>query len=225
MEDQVLAEGAQGRFADNAVSAPCRVAGDGASRTWRALYRSFENDRCGRFFIDKSFNIILANGRARRMVRSRDILLGGRALEFSHKPAQSALESMVADARRDGGDRWHHKVAAIGDGMWTSLHARCIDDDSGDVEVLVRFVEPSQGEGAMVAVVEAFALTSMEAKVLVGLVSSLPPKVIASKNRISVHTVRTHIRNIYAKLGTHGSSATVSLALQLSSWGDAGAGR
>ncbi len=214
MEDRVLAGDARDHHADTAAGDDCFPDGASVVKTWRLLYKSFENDRCSRFLIDKDFNLVLANGRARRLLKSQEILSGGRTLHFRFPAAEASLEAIVATARGHG-HHWHHKVAPIREGRWASLYARCLDPDSGHVEVLVRPLEPPQTESSMAPVMEAFALTAMEARVLLGLVLSLSPKVIASRNRISVHTVRAHIRNIYAKLGTRGNSATLSLALQL----------
>ena len=46
-------------------------------------------------------------------------------------------------------------------------------------------------------------LTNKEKEVVLGLVDGLSYKMIADKQHISVHTVRTHIKHIYAKLHVH----------------------
>jgi len=46
-------------------------------------------------------------------------------------------------------------------------------------------------------------LTDKEKEVVMGLVDGLSYKMIADKQHITVHTVRTHIKHIYAKLHVH----------------------
>lgn len=65
------------------------------------------------------------------------------------------------------------------------------------------------------AVVEAFGLTRAEAQVLAELVGDACPKETARKLSLSEHTVRSHLRSIYAKLGVRGLTSAVRLSMQL----------
>ena len=58
-------------------------------------------------------------------------------------------------------------------------------------------------------------LTEAELRVLRYLPSNLSAADIGRELSLSVHTVNTHVRNIYAKLGTHKRSETVELAREL----------
>lgn len=59
-----------------------------------------------------------------------------------------------------------------------------------------------------------YDLTTQEKKVLKLLVDGKSYKLIAQELFISVDTVKTHIRNIYAKLQVHSGTEAVSLALR-----------
>ncbi|MFZ1261372.1 MAG: response regulator transcription factor [Chitinophagaceae bacterium] len=59
-----------------------------------------------------------------------------------------------------------------------------------------------------------YDLTTQEKKVLKLLVEGKSYKLIAQELFISVDTVKTHIRNIYAKLQVHSGTEAVSLALR-----------
>ncbi|MFZ1857801.1 MAG: response regulator transcription factor [Chitinophagaceae bacterium] len=59
-----------------------------------------------------------------------------------------------------------------------------------------------------------YDLTSQEKKVLKLLVEGKSYKLIAQELFVSVDTIKTHIRNIYAKLHVHSGTEAVSLALR-----------
>src|SRR6478672_7365046 len=63
---------------------------------------------------------------------------------------------------------------------------------------------------------EAFGLTRTETCVLGGLIDGRAPKEIAGQLQISTHTVRSHLRAIYAKMDVKGISGTIRLAMRLS---------
>ena len=58
-----------------------------------------------------------------------------------------------------------------------------------------------------------YGLTHAEAGVLEALVSLKTPTVIARCNGISVHTVRTHVRRIYSKMGVHDHAHLMRMAI------------
>jgi DNA-binding NarL/FixJ family response regulator len=59
-----------------------------------------------------------------------------------------------------------------------------------------------------------YALTGREKEILQLLVSGLTQKMIAEKLFLSPFTVGTHLKNIYAKLQVHSSTAAVAKALK-----------
>ena len=59
-----------------------------------------------------------------------------------------------------------------------------------------------------------YALTWREKDILQLVVDGLSPKMIAGKLTLSLHTVTTHMRNIYAKLHVHSRSEAVVKALR-----------
>lgn len=59
-----------------------------------------------------------------------------------------------------------------------------------------------------------FSLTEREKEILAHLVQGLSHKLIAQERNISIHTVNTHIRNIYEKLHVHSVSAAVAKAIK-----------
>lgn len=59
-----------------------------------------------------------------------------------------------------------------------------------------------------------YALTQREKDILHLVVEGLSPKMIAGKLSLSLHTVTTHLKNIYAKLQVHSRSEAVAKALK-----------
>jgi len=177
------------------------------------LLRAFEHDRDARFILDEDNAVEFVN-RVGRTLLARSPLGQNRfrQLRFQSSRAQATLESVLAAARKEP-DVWHHKVVPLGDGEWTSLYVRCLDGETGYIEITLRSLAGHDPD--ILPLAETFGLTSMETKVLRGLAQSLCPKRIASGNSISVHTVRAHIRSIYAKLGTRNNTGTQSLILRL----------
>lgn len=53
------------------------------------------------------------------------------------------------------------------------------------------------------AATRLFGLTDCESAVLIGVARALRPKEIARHLDVSIHTIRAHIRSIYAKMGAH----------------------
>lgn len=70
-------------------------------------------------------------------------------------------------------------------------------------------------ESALEAVASAFHLTRTESKILNELCQGECPKSVARNHRASEHTVRAHLRSIYAKMGTPGLTQTVKVAARL----------
>jgi len=83
---------------------------------------------------------------------------------------------------------------------------RCHDASSG--EAMTR-VEGEEGAGG------ASPLTARETQVVRLLAGSQTPREIAAELRLSLATVRTHIRNVHRKLGVHNATQAVTFALRL----------
>ncbi|WP_168220273.1 helix-turn-helix transcriptional regulator [Azospirillum thermophilum] len=58
-----------------------------------------------------------------------------------------------------------------------------------------------------------FGLTRLEAKIVVNLVNGLSPEECAQQLRISVHTIRAYLKQIFSKTGTHRQANLIRLVL------------
>ncbi|HYG19946.1 MAG TPA: response regulator transcription factor [Ohtaekwangia sp.] len=61
---------------------------------------------------------------------------------------------------------------------------------------------------------EASVLSAKEKEIVVGLVDGLSYKLIADRMKVSIETVRFHIKNIYRKLHVHGKAEVISKSLR-----------
>ena len=68
---------------------------------------------------------------------------------------------------------------------------------------------------SMDAICRAFQLSRSETDVLTRLLDGQCPKIAAKLLHISEHTVRAHLRSIYAKMGVRGLNNTIRLASSL----------
>ncbi|MEL6920266.1 MAG: alpha/beta hydrolase [Pseudomonadota bacterium] len=60
----------------------------------------------------------------------------------------------------------------------------------------------------------AYGLTAKEAEVAVGLIDGLSPDMIAKKSDVSIHTVRTHLKRAYEKVGVQGQTELAARLLK-----------
>jgi len=86
------------------------------------------------------------------------------------------------------------------------------EDTERRVFVKVSPLQPSVG-AAQSGMARCFALTKAEAGVVDELLQVSSPAEVADRLGVSVHTIRTHIRRIYAKTGVRSHGQLIQLAL------------
>lgn len=74
--------------------------------------------------------------------------------------------------------------------------------------------DPEMPAPAKSVLQEMFGLTPAEAEVAAALTDGATPQEIAKANRVSVNTIRTQLRNIFAKTGTNRQAQLVALLLR-----------
>ena len=151
-----------------------------------------------------------ADMREGRIATSADGVLRLGSRECARRFARCLADAGEADAA------WRRLVVRVSDGEWRLVRIRRMP---GDAAIALIEVQPSaDDQGADIApLAQAFALTGSEAVVLASLVEALTPKEIAERLSISSHTVRAHMRAIYAKLGVRARSGVMKAALRLAS--------
>ena len=75
--------------------------------------------------------------------------------------------------------------------------------------------DEASSKSRMESLSNAFALTESESKVLMHMVEGLKPKEIAYKAGISLATVRSHLRTLYAKMNVRSANDALKQAMRL----------
>jgi DNA-binding CsgD family transcriptional regulator len=83
-------------------------------------------------------------------------------------------------------------------GVWRRITASPMQGDSGAVAVMI---EPARAADLTPILLESYGMTDREIEIVVLLARGLATKDIASEMSISAHTVRDHIKAVFAKTG------------------------
>ncbi|MFC4909973.1 LuxR C-terminal-related transcriptional regulator [Actinomadura gamaensis] len=104
----------------------------------------------------------------------------------------------VARGRDHGGARTRVRTE---DGRWLVCHASCLDGPDGAPGPVALVIEPASAADLGVLVAEAYGLTPRELEIAQLVARGLPTGPIAAALTISPHTVRGHLKAVFAKVG------------------------
>ena len=85
-------------------------------------------------------------------------------------------------------------------GRWLVLHASCLPGAVPASDVIVMVIEPASSFEIAPIIVEAYGLTAREQEITLALARGLSTIDVAGELFLSTHTVRDHIKSIFAKL-------------------------
>lgn len=179
-----------------------RIAGEPAFSVQELALRWLEHDQQQRFIINQSRRIIWANAAASAELRRERELQDIGGMLVAHDPANQLL------------------LARFIAGCCAKLSSVALSAGNGDGHVLVRGREIAGGaveryfallmlrsgseyEAEYADLASAFKLTQKEHQVLLQMVRGCSIDEVAASFDITVETVRSHTRQIYAKLGVH----------------------
>lgn len=163
-----------------------------------------------RFELDRDGCLSGTNAAGERLLSGGVIALNDGRLRFGSPRSNRALERALDISRR--AERQKVVLRTL-DGVW---RAGDVYAAPGDAPILL-ILAPDEvlHRDDIGALADAFELTRAEAQILDGLCTGLCPKEIAQGLNISEHTVRTHLRAIYGKLGVRGLSNAIRMASHL----------
>lgn len=175
----------------------------------------FRMDRHPCFLLAANARILAANPQAEQMLHAQKaISLSGGILSFRCERSQQALRLAVAAVCRSGGGRQRNIVRGD-DSEWRKIDVIGSPDHNSAFATFTVSADNIDTTDEMNILADAFGLTRTESCVMAGLVSGRAPKEIAGHLSISTHTVRSHLRAIYAKMDVKGISGTIRLAMRL----------
>lgn len=212
--------GAAGRTEREARSGSC--VDDGAALIANLLppegisssnaFRWLDIDQRPRLVLDHADRIVWSNAAARRMLRPpRPVVIEGDRLEMADKAVEATARRLIHEA--DGQVR--RMSLGGGDSEQLSLVLNAWAAGTGShrqVFIRINLLEATLGVEES-GLAEAYGLTPAEAVVLDCLLSLEPPGEIARRQGLSINTVRTHVRRIYAKMGVSTQPQLINLGM------------
>lgn len=86
-------------------------------------------------------------------------------------------------------------------GRWLVMHASCLRGRDGRPGPTALTIEPAKSAQIAPIIVEAYSLTPREQEITRGVARGLSNQEIAAELYLSPHTVRGHLKAIFAKVG------------------------
>ncbi|MEU0932914.1 helix-turn-helix transcriptional regulator [Embleya sp. NPDC005971] len=127
--------------------------------------------------------------------------------------------ALQARAIADGRDRGSARVRIrTTEGRWLSCHASCLTGPGGRPGPVALVIEPATPADLAVLVAEAYGLTSRELQITQLTARGLSTAEIAAALFISPHTVRDHLKTIFAKTDVSTRGALVARLFTAQHW-------
>lgn len=173
----------------------------------------FDLDPRACYLVSCDGHFMAANRQGRAMIEDGRILsVRSGLLTFNCENSQRDLRDATDSVCRREADRIQRLVRAD-NAQWRVVNILpTVDRTCAFVSVSPGVEEAPQD---LEVLVDAFSLTRTEAHVLGEILDGHAPKDAGRRLEMSTHTVRSHLRNIYAKLNVRGIVGTIRLATRL----------
>lgn len=107
-----------------------------------------------------------------------------------------------ASAVHEGRDRGPAAARLrLSSGRWLSVHASCLRGADGSPGPTALTIEPAKSAQIAPIIVEAYGLTAREQEITHAVARGLSNQEIAAERFLSPHTVRDHLKAVFAKVG------------------------
>ena len=174
--------------------------------------------------VDENSNLLHANPAAEAMLRMGDaVLLRGRQLVTRDVVAGRRLARLIASAAATAGGQSMAQGGAVrlrrqerSDlSIMVSPFRPARDAIGASVPAAILLLrDPELGTPSSLLLKDLFGLTAAEAAIAIQLAAGRNADAMARGGGVSVHTVRSHIRNLMAKTGTRRQGEVVALILR-----------
>ena len=125
-------------------------------------------------------------------------------------PGEAYIVGARAKARAEGQDGPDPIARVRARSGWLTVRGECTRSDDGSIDHVALVIEPSRTSEVLPLFVAAHGLSDREQDVLAELVDGRSTTQIAHVLFISAHTVRDHIKSIFAKVGVSSRGELVS---------------
>lgn len=179
------------------------MSADTASDLW------FDLDPSPLFVVDEGGRLILANPAGQEALANGQLVsTGARSMSFGSPDCDVAF---VAAVKAIAGTGNHSRlVLRQRNGGWVGARLHGVGSRPLVIVSLKEELAPTRQ--AMSAIGTAFRLTGAELDVLHRLLDGNCPKTVAVELSISEHTVRAHLRSLYAKMNARGLNSVIRLS-------------
>jgi DNA-binding CsgD family transcriptional regulator len=193
------------------------------ARQAEGMLDAFEEMGCGGILIDFSGRVLRFNRKVQQHL-GRGIGLAHRQVAASDHESNTALQRLIGSILQPGAaDEAPARGAVVlprSSGLPLILHATPIAGSADDVfqhaRAILMLVDPDEhAEPSEALLHQAFGLTRSETQIAVGLAQGLDLQDIADSRGISIATARVHLRNLFAKTGTHRQAELVALLARM----------
>jgi DNA-binding CsgD family transcriptional regulator len=213
--------GPQSRGCSDSVKRSCEALGqslresrrDGCAGVYPAQGPLIERNREAFFehhfhsliVIDRRSIVVDANSAARQEIAEGHIgLFADGAFRLGSRECMRRFQTGLTEACSKPA-RWNRLVVRMVDGDWRLVSMRRLDEQ-GERTLVEVHAGAADRDADVEPLAQAFALTASDSAVLAYLLQARSPTEIADVIGISAHTVRAHMRAIYAKLGVRARS-------------------
>jgi len=180
-----------------------------------SLKDAFLSDPTAKFILDTCGHVLTMNTRARAVVQSGIVAVRtNKRLDLQSLAHNVNARNIIKDI--GSGRRATARILLRQlDETWIVVRY-VASNNSGERVILVEMeMDDNDSTGGLDALAHTFRLTLTEMQVVEQIALAHCPKDIAREMEISINTVRSHLRSIYAKMGTGGYNSALQLILRL----------
>lgn len=174
-----------------------------------AAFKHFPNPI---FLIDKRMNMLEQNDQGRKAIEHHWIGLAGKKLHFINRKNDKYVGKIIA---RLGRSNLSEKFALrCFDTVCRSFTISSLSPNSREMILTIQG-ELNYTRNEIDSISRAFSLTTSETNIVELMVRGLKPKEIAYEVGVSLNTVRSHLRTLYAKMQVRSFNDVLTEAIRL----------
>jgi DNA-binding CsgD family transcriptional regulator len=159
-------------------------------------------DRPGLLLFDADGHVVSVNDEARRWLAELPPEPGRATDHGIEVPVWLLITMFQAAAMWHGaGDGTARTRVRTRYGRWLTCHASCLRRPGGDAGETAVVIEPAQPAAVAPIVVDAYALTEREQDIVGLIARGTSTEQIADELYLSRHTIRDHVKAVFAKVG------------------------
>jgi DNA-binding CsgD family transcriptional regulator len=187
------------------------------------LLRVFKAINCGGIFLDADKRVVHTSGRAKDALEGCLTIKGGRLCALD-RTSDALLQTMLDQHLKYGEShkQWRRQALGIKRDDRRSLIVRAVTIDPAvrheidNAAVVLMLVDPEDcAEPSDAILQQVFGMTKAEARIANRLLCGESIQEIAEATRVSVGTVRSQMKALFVKTGTHRQAELVALLTRL----------